>query len=117
MGTACCKMVQQRDVMLVSVGAAVGAALGYLLCSKDSSRKYRHHVLLQLKADATDEQINDLDSALKKLPSLIPEIKAYHVGKQVDSVDDGRNVSFAITPTLPPKKTTRFMLRTKITRR
>ena len=36
-------------------------------------------VLLQLKADATDEQINDLDSALKKLPSLIPEIKAYHV--------------------------------------
>lgn len=42
---------------------------------------FRHVVLMRFKEDATDAQIEDMIESLAKLPSVIPEIVSYKLGR------------------------------------
>ena len=43
----------------------------------------KHLVLLKFKAEATDNDIADLEQSVGALPAVIPEIKGYEFGRDV----------------------------------
>ena len=54
----------------------------------------KHLVLLKFKAEATDNDIADLEQSVGALPAVIPEIKGYEFGRDV--VRSERSYDFAI---------------------
>lgn len=55
---------------------------------------FRHVVLFRFRDDATEEQTRTLEERLRTLPGLIPELKAYAIGRDA-GVDPG-NPDFAV---------------------
>lgn len=55
----------------------------------------RHVVMFTLKPEATEAQIADAMAALSALPPMIPEIRSFHVGRDL-GVNEG-NHQMAIT--------------------
>ena len=55
----------------------------------------RHCVLLKLKQNTGRDEINLIIEGIKKLQETVPDILSLRCGKQVESVDDGRNATVA----------------------
>jgi hypothetical protein len=55
---------------------------------------FRHVVLFQWRDDATAEQVQTLEDRLNELPGVIPELRAYAVGRDA-GVNPG-NADFAV---------------------
>jgi stress responsive alpha/beta barrel protein len=56
---------------------------------------FRHVVMLRFADDTTDGQKEALRAGLRRLPEIIPEIRAYRLGDDLGLRDD--NFDFAIT--------------------
>ena len=56
---------------------------------------FRHVVMLRFADDTTDEQKEALRTGLRRLPEIIPEIRAYRFGDDLGLRDD--NFDFAVT--------------------
>lgn len=63
-------------------------------CNDGEARMIRHVSLLTWNDDATDEQIQAVATALRRLPGLIPELRDYRVGPDV-GIDSG-TASFVV---------------------
>jgi hypothetical protein len=56
---------------------------------------FRHVVMFRFADDTTDEQKQALRAGLRRLPEIIPEIRAYRFGDDAGLRDD--NFDFAVT--------------------
>ena len=56
---------------------------------------FRHMVMVRFADDTTDEQKEAMRSALRRLPELIPEVRAYRFGDDLGLRDD--NFDFGIS--------------------
>ena len=79
---------------------AAAAAAGYLAATLLARRRrtpapsrVRHMVLVQLKPGTPSDAVDAMLAALRRLPARIPTILRIEVGRQVASLDDGRNAS------------------------
>lgn len=81
----------------LAAAAAAGALLATLLTrhQRDAPRSpnVRHVVLVQLKPETPAAAIDAMLAALRRLPAQIPTILRLEVGRQLASLDDGRNAS------------------------
>ena len=56
---------------------------------------FRHMVMFRFADDATDEQKEAMRAGLRRMPELIPEVRAYRFGDDLGLRDD--NFDFGIT--------------------
>lgn len=54
---------------------------------------FRHVLLLTMRDDADDTQVNALVDALRSLPAQIPEIVSYRTGRDLGLRDDTADVA------------------------
>lgn len=54
---------------------------------------FRHVLLLTMRDDADDTQVNALVDALRSLPAQIPEIVSYRAGRDLGLRDDTADVA------------------------
>ena len=81
----------------LAAAAAAGALLATLLTRRQrdapQSPNVRHVVLVQLKPETPAAAVDAMLAALRRLPAQIPTILRLEVGRQLSSLDDGRNAS------------------------
>lgn len=65
----------------------------------NASAPYRHVVMFQFQDDATEEQIDDVVKAFKKLPKQIDTIRDFEYGKNVspEGLNKGLSHCFFVT--------------------
>lgn len=75
----------KRDQVWLTVGIAVGAAIGYYLkkASSNVSGDVRHVVLFKFKEGVSEEQVNEFIKQAKLMPSKIKEIKTFEIGRDL----------------------------------
>ena len=83
--------------LALAAAAAVGALLATLLARRrrrtPAPARVRHMVLVKLKPGTPSDAVDAMLAALRRLPARIPTILRIEVGRQVASLDDGRNAS------------------------
>ena len=83
--------------LALAAAAAAGALLATLLARRrrrtPAPSCVRHTVLVQLKPGTPSDAVDAMLAALRRLPARIPTILRIEVGRQVASLDDGRNAS------------------------
>ena len=83
--------------LALAAAAAAGALAATLLARRrrrtPAPSRVRHMVLVQLKPGTPSDAVDAMLAALRRLPARIPTILRIEVGRQVASLDDGRNAS------------------------
>ena len=83
--------------LALAAAAAAGALVATLLarrrCRTPAPSRVRHMVLVQLKPGTPSDAVDAMLAALRRLPDKIPTILRIEVGRQLASLDDGRNAS------------------------
>ena len=86
-----------QSPLALAAAAAAGALLATLLARRrrrtHAPSRVRHMVLVQLKPGTPSDAVDAMLAALRRLPDKIPTILRIEVGRQVASLDDGRNAS------------------------
>lgn len=54
---------------------------------------FHHIALLELQPETTDEQIDEVVDALRRLPDSIAEIRAFRVGRDAGLADDNATIA------------------------
>mmetsp|Transcript_6762 Transcript_6762/g.19954 ORF Transcript_6762/g.19954 Transcript_6762/m.19954 type:complete len:142 (+) Transcript_6762:120-545(+) len=89
-----CKFDAGSDYALPAVVvAAIALASAAFVRQKRRRARVRHHVLIKLKPETPDAAIATIMRELDKMAKKIPTVVNFEVGRQLASVDDGRNVS------------------------
>ena len=83
--------------LALAAAAAAGAMVATLLARRrrrtPAPARVRHMVLVKLKPGTPSDAVDAMLAALRRLPARIPTILRIEVGRQVASLDDGRNAS------------------------
>ncbi len=82
--------------LALAAAAAAGALAATLLARprrRTQPSRVRHMVLVKLKPGTPSDAVDAMLAALRRLPARIPTILRMEVGRQVASLDDGRNAS------------------------
>ena len=85
-----------QSPLALAAAAAAGAMVATLLARRrrtPAPSRVRHMVLVQLKPGTPSDAVDAMLAALRRLPARIPTILRIEVGRQVASLDDGRNAS------------------------
>ncbi len=72
---------------------AAGQARFVQHCAWDDVGMFRHVLLLTMRDDADDAQVDALVDALRSLPAQIPEIASYRAGRDLGLRDDTADVA------------------------
>lgn len=83
--------------MLKSILIAIMSAV--LATAAVAESEFRHVVLFKFKADATAEQVKEIEKAFAELPKKIDSIKGYEWGpsESVEGLNDGFTHCFLVT--------------------
>ena len=83
--------------LALAAAAAAGALVATLLARRrrrtPAPSRVRHMVLVKLKPGTPSDAVDVMLAALRRLPDKIPTILRIEVGRQLASIDDGRNAS------------------------
>ena len=86
-----------QSPLALAAAAAAGAVVATLLARRrrrtPAPARVRHMVLVKLKPGTPSDAVDAMLAALRRLPARIPTILRIEVGRQVASLDDGRNAS------------------------
>ena len=85
-----------QSPLALAAAAAAGALAATLLARRrrtPATSRVRHMVLVQLKPGTPSDAVDAMLAALRRLPDKIPTILRIEVGRQLASLDDGRNAS------------------------
>ena len=85
-----------QSPLALAAAAAAGAMVATLLARRrrtPAPSRVRHMVLVKLKPGTPSDAVDAMLAALRRLPARIPTILRMEVGRQVASLDDGRNAS------------------------
>ena len=86
-----------QSPIALAAAAAAGALAATLLARRrrrtPAPSRVRHMVLVKLKPGTPSDAVDAMLAALRRLPARIPTILRIEVGRQVASIDDGRNAS------------------------
>ena len=86
-----------QSPLALAAAAAAGALVATLLARRrrrtHAPSRVRHMVLVKLKPGTPSDAVDAMLAALRRLPARIPTILRIEVGRQVASLDDGRNAS------------------------
>ena len=86
-----------QSPLALAAAAAAGALVATLLARRrrrtHAPSRVRHMVLVELKPGTPSDAVDAMLAALRRLPARIPTILRIEVGRQVASLDDGRNAS------------------------
>jgi len=86
-------------LIVLGLGLAVASRASAEQGSDKSAKLLRHVVLLKFKADATAEQIREIETAFAALPKKIDSIKAFEWGTDVapENRSEGYTHCFLVT--------------------
>ena len=85
-----------QSPLALAAAAAAGALAATLLARprrRTQPSRVRHMVLVKLKPGTPSDAVDAMLAALRRLPDKIPTILRIEVGRQLASLDDGRNAS------------------------